>query len=144
MAKQQPTSSLNFSLAIESLADSNMSSFTTAAINSDAATVEEWPPIDPWISPQLRRKALARLNEIVHTLGIIINLAPTELEQRIYDKSAHKEQYLNIVAKLIVYLKRQARLLLLTDNKNNGREDIRDDNDNDQDALIESICKMKI
>ncbi|XP_057673691.1 mediator of RNA polymerase II transcription subunit 15 [Corythoichthys intestinalis] len=79
--------------------------FKTSFVNLFWPTVAmEVPgPDSDWRSPQFRQKVVAQIDEAMRKAGTVQNKTSTEMENQVYVKAKTRDEYLSLVARLIIH-----------------------------------------
>ncbi|XP_077475974.1 mediator of RNA polymerase II transcription subunit 15 isoform X2 [Stigmatopora argus] len=60
-------------------------------------------PDSDWRSPQFRQKVVAQIEEAMRKAGTVQNKTSTEMETQVYVKAKTRDEYLSLVARLIIH-----------------------------------------
>ncbi|XP_077590745.1 mediator of RNA polymerase II transcription subunit 15 isoform X2 [Stigmatopora nigra] len=60
-------------------------------------------PDSDWRSPQFRQKVVAQIEEAMRKAGTVQNKTSTEMENQVYVKAKTRDEYLSLVARLIIH-----------------------------------------
>ncbi|KAK2832888.1 hypothetical protein Q5P01_016777 [Channa striata] len=58
-----------------------------------------------WRSPQFREKVVAQIEEAMRKAGTVHTKSSTDMENDVYVKAKSREEYLSLVARLIIHFR---------------------------------------
>ncbi|KAG7504686.1 mediator of RNA polymerase II transcription subunit 15-like [Solea senegalensis] len=62
-------------------------------------------PDSDWRSPQFRQKVVAQIDEAMRKAGTAHNKSSNDMENHVYVKAKSREEYLSLVARLIIHFR---------------------------------------